>query len=108
MGEVLGLVVVLGIIGLLIYELIRKIIDLKFAPKEKSTVNNRVMIISLFSVILFFSLNILVYLNIIANDYVTRISTSNAILISFGVYVIVKLRINKEKQKSSNMGSLLK
>ncbi len=102
MGEVLG------IIGLLIYELIRKIIDLKFAPKEKSTVNNRVMIISLFSVILFFSLNILVYLNIIANDYVTSNSTSIAILISFGVYIIVKLRINKEKQKSSNMGSLLK
>ena len=82
--------------------------DLKFAPKEKSTVNNRVMIISLFSVILFYSLNILVYLNIIANDYVTSNSTSIAILISFGVYVIVKLRINKEKQKSSNMGSLLK
>ena len=102
------MVVVLGIIGLLIYELIRKIMDLKFAPKEKSTVNNRVMIISLFSVILFFSLNILVYLNIIANDYVTSNSTSIAILISFGVYVIVKLRINKEKQKSSNMGSLLK
>ena len=82
--------------------------DLNFTPKEKSTVNNRVMIISLFSVILFFSLNILVYLNIIANDYVTSNSTSIAILISFGVYVIVKLRINKEKQKSSNMGSLLK
>lgn len=63
--------------------------DLKFAPKEKSTVNNRVMIISLFSVILFYSLNILVYLNIIANDYVTSNSTSIAILISFGVYVIV-------------------
>ena len=30
MGEVLGLVVVLGIIGLLIYELIRQIMDLNF------------------------------------------------------------------------------
>ena len=102
------MVVVLGIMGLLIYELIIQIMDLNFAPKEKSSVNNRVMIISLFSVILFYSLNILVYLNIIANDYVTSNSTSIAILISFGVYVIVKLRINKEKQKSSNMGSLLK
>lgn len=60
MGEVLGLVVVLGIIGLLIYELIRQIMDLKFAPISFQTKQ------------------------VIVHQ-----------LQSFGLYVIVKHRINR-------------
>lgn len=102
MDEVLGYLVVLGIIGLLIYELIRQIKDFKFIKKEKSTSNkNLIMIFSLLGVILFYSLNILVGLGIIESEYVTSGSTSIGITISLAVYIIAKSR-NKNEWENSN------
>lgn len=109
LGEVLGYFVVLGIIGLLIYELIRQIKDFKLTKKDKSTTNkNRIMIFSLLGIILFYSLNILVSLGIIVSEYVTSGSTSIGIIISFAVHIIAKFRNKNERGKSNFSNSLLK
>ena len=108
MDEFLGFIVVLGILGLLIYSLIRRIKEFRFADGEKVTSNSGIMITSLFGLILFYSLNILVSVGVIVNEYVTSNSTSIGAFISFGVYGIARFRVNNEKQTANRKVSLLK
>ena len=108
MDEFLGFIIVLGILGLLIYSLIRRIKEFRLADGEKVTSNSGIMIISLFAIILFYSLNILVGIGVIVNEYVTSNSTSIGAFISFGVYGFARFRLNNEKQTANRKVSLLK
>ena len=108
MDEFLGFIVVLGILGLLVYSLIRRMKEFKSADGEKVTSNSGIMMISLFGILVFYSLNVLVSMGGIVNGYVTSNSTSIGAFISFGVYVIARFRSNNEKQIDNRKSTLLK
>ncbi len=108
MDEILGFIVVIGIIGLLMYELIRQIKVFKSTKNGRFSINSCIMFFSLFGILIFYCLNILVALDFITNEYITSNSTSIGTFLSFAVYIIVKFRKNNKKQKFSIRESLLK
>jgi len=93
MDEVLGYVIALGIIGLLLYELVRQMRDYRVAKKGKiSGKNGRLMIISLTGIIVFYSLNILMRIGVVSDAYITSNITAIGVFVSLVAYVLVKFR----------------
>ena len=93
MGEVVGYLLVLSIIIFLIFELIRQYRELKDSKEDKNSKVKRVILIySLLGFILFFSLNILIALGIVANEFITSNNTALAAFFCFSIHIVVKYR----------------
>ena len=69
---------------------------------------NTIMIVSLFGILLFFSLNILVGMKVIVNDYITSDGTSIGGYASFIVHMIAKFSFRNKKQQTKMTNTLLK
>ena len=93
MDEVVGYLLVLSMIIFLIFELIRQDRELKNSKKDKKSKAKRVILIySLFGFIVFFSLNILIALGIVANEFITSNNTALAAFFCFSIHIVVKYR----------------
>lgn len=69
---------------------------------------NTIMIVSLFGILLFFSLNLLVGMKVIVNDYITSNGTSIGVYASFIVHMIAKFSFRNKKQQTKMTNTLLK
>lgn len=108
MGELLGFIVVFGVIGLLIFELVRQMKAFSFTDKGRFNWKNTMMIVSLFGILLFFSLNLLVGMKVIVNDYITSNGTSIGVYASFIVHMIAKFGFRNKKRQAKMPNTLLK
>ena len=88
MGQGIGFAVVVIIIGLLIYEFVRQIIQVK--RSETKDKRDYIMIIALGGIIVGYSLNILVAVVDLNSTIITSSTTASLLFISFGTYIGVK------------------
>lgn len=101
MDDMLGYVIAQGIIGILLYELVRQMRDYTVAKKgELSSKNDLLMIISLTGIILFYSLNILMRIGVVSDAYITSNITAIGVFVSLIAYVLAKFRKKKTSTKT--------
>ena len=99
MDEVIGYLVVVGFITLLSFELMRQIREYNVSKQNKNRKVKRIMILSLFSFILCFSLNVLIGSGVVVNELISSSSTALGALLSLVVHFIVKFRYDNEQKK---------
>ena len=99
MDEIIGYLVVVGFVTLLSFELIRQNREYNASKQNESGRVKRIIIISLFSFILCFSLNILVGSGLMVNGLISSNSTALGALLSLVVHFIVKFRYDNKQKK---------
>lgn len=101
MDDVIGIVMVFGIIFVLIYALAkliqyRKEIEGTYdnsVTRQKLKRKNSIMIVSLSGIIIFYTLNVFVGLGLVSSNYVSSNVTAIGIFISFIIFLISKFCI---------------
>ena len=99
LDEIIGYLVVVSFVTLLSFELIRQICEYNTSKQNESRRVKSIMIFSLFSFILCFSLNVLVISVVMENGLISSNSTALGALLSLVVHFIVKFRYDNKQKK---------
>lgn len=107
MDDVIGVVVVFGIIFVLIYVLAKQIqyrkeIEGAYANSvtlQKLKRKNSIMIVSLSGIIIFYTLNLLIGLGLVSSNYVSSNVTSIGFFISFIIFLISKFCLDPKERR---------